>query len=100
MPADLGPSFRVITVNGSQAVTEGWGLGPPDITLLQFNQIEGTNTNAIEVRRVLSAEGLASSMSFSGARTTDRIWKQGLAAFDYGYDELDIVDRYERNGAS
>ena len=30
-PADFDASFRVVTINGSQAVTKAWGIEAPDL---------------------------------------------------------------------
>ncbi len=94
-PADFDDSFRVITINGSQMVTKGWGIEAPDVTLLQFNQIEGTNTNAVEVRRVLNGERTKMLYVLLWRKELQRL-EDGLKAFDYGYDKLEIVDRYRR----
>lgn len=94
-PAGFDSSFRVITVNGAQVVTAKWGIENPDITFMMFNQVRGTNTNALEVRRVLA-----------GKRTGTlylMLWRDGLPSlqeglrdFDYRYDNLHIIDRYQR----
>lgn len=95
LPADFDDSYRVITINGSQTVTGKWGIEVPDITFMQFNQISGTNTNAVEVRRVLN--GQRTKMLYV------LLWREGLPklveglqAFNYRYDKLQMVDRYER----
>ncbi len=56
LPAGFDERFSVITINGSQTVTAGWGLGPPDVTFLQPNQVEGTTDNARAVRTVLCGQ--------------------------------------------
>ncbi|NLS15515.1 membrane-anchored protein [Rhizobium sp. P40RR-XXII] len=94
-PADFDKSFRVITINGSQTVTKGWGIEAPDVTLVQFNQIEGTNTNAVEVRRVLNGERTKMLYVLLWRKERRRL-EDGLRAFNYGYDKLEIVDRYKR----
>ncbi|TXI10857.1 MAG: membrane-anchored protein [Rhizobium sp.] len=94
-PAGFDETFRVITINGSQVVTKSWGVEVPDVALVQFNQIEGTNTNAVEVRRVLSGER-AKMLYVLLWRKEFRRLEEGLRAFDYGYDKLEIVDRYRR----
>ncbi len=94
-PADFDESFRVITINGSQMVTKGWGIEAPDVTLVQFNQIEGTNTNAVEVRRVLNGERTKMLYVLLWRKEFQRL-EDGLKAFNYGYDKLEIVDRYKR----
>lgn len=95
-PADFDESFRVVTINGSQSVTKGWGIDVPDVTLLQFNQIEGTNTNAVEVRRVLSGERTRTLFVLLWRKDDRPRLEKGLRAFNYSYDRLTIVDRYER----
>lgn len=94
-PADFDESFRVITINGSQVVTKAWGAEVPDVALVQFNQIEGTNTNAVEVRRVLNGERVKMLYVLLWRDGRKRL-EDGLKAFDYRYDNLEIVDRYRR----
>ncbi len=95
-PAGWGPDFSVITINGSQSVIKAWGMAAPDITFLQFNQIEGINTNAVEVRRVLSGQRTGALYVFLWRKDDRPRLEKGLSAFDYTYDSLQIVDRYER----
>lgn len=95
-PAGLDPSYRVISVNGSQSVCAAWGISVPDITFMMFNQVEGTTTNAKEVRRVLSGRHTKSLYVLLWRRKEIVRLRKGLAAFSYGYDALTIVDRYER----
>jgi hypothetical protein len=94
-PVDFDNTFRVITINGSQAVSRKWGVAVPDVTLMQYRQLDGMNTNAIEVRRVLKGERTGMLYVL--------LWRKGLAslnahlnAFDYHYDKVQIVNRYER----
>jgi hypothetical protein len=94
-PAGFNDSFSVITINGSQSVTQGWGVDVPDVTLIQFNQIEGTNTNAVEVRRVLRGQRTRMLYILLWRDGFDRL-VNGLKAFDYGYDKMEIVNRYQR----
>jgi hypothetical protein len=95
LPEGFDDTFSVITVNGAQAVTKAWGIDTPDATFLQYNQVYGTNANAVAVRNALK-----------GKRT--RIlyvlrWNQGmkelidgLQSFDYAYDKLELVSRDQR----
>ncbi|MGY5808009.1 membrane-anchored protein [Rhizobium sp. LEGMi198b] len=94
-PADFDGTFKVITINGSQVVTKAWGIDVPDVTFVQFNQIEGTNTNAVEVRRVLNGQRTKKLYILLWRKGLERLEK-GLKAFDYRYDSLEIVDRYKR----
>jgi hypothetical protein len=94
-PVDFDDTFRVITINGSQTVTKGWGITIPDVTLVQFNQIEGTNTNAVEVRRVLNGERTKMLYVLLWRKEFQRL-EDGLKAFNYGYGKLEIVNRYKR----
>ncbi|MDI7862213.1 membrane-anchored protein [Rhizobiaceae bacterium n13] len=94
-PEGLDDSFRVLTINASQVVAQGWGIEQPDVTLMQFNQIEGTNTNAVEVRRVLSHQRTGLLYMLLWRHGLDRL-KAGLEAFDYRYEDLRLIDRYER----
>lgn len=95
-PLDFDASFRVITINGSQAATAAWGIAAPDVTLVQFNQIEGTNTNAVHVRRVLTGQKTGRLYVLLWRKEERQRLIEGLKAFDYRYAELEIVDRYER----
>jgi hypothetical protein len=95
MPKDFDDTFRVITINGSQAVTRTWGIEMPHVTLMQHRQLEGTNTNAEHVRRVL--QGQSTGVLYV------LLWRKGrkhlvqkLKAFDYRYADLQIVNRYKR----
>ncbi|MDL2409318.1 membrane-anchored protein [Rhizobium calliandrae] len=94
-PVDFDETFKVITINGSQVVTKTWGVEAPDVTFVQFNQIEGTNTNAVEVRRVLNGERTKKLYVLLWRKSRERL-ENGLKAFDYRYDHLEIVDRYKR----
>ncbi|PST23861.1 membrane-anchored protein [Mesorhizobium plurifarium] len=95
-PAGLDESFRIITVNGSQSVIGKWGVDAPDITMMMFNQVEGTTANAIEVRRVLKGQRTGTLYVFLWRKDDRARLEEGLRAFDYRYDRLEIVDRYER----
>lgn len=95
-PAGWSEDFSIITINGSQSVTAGWGVEAPDITLLQFNQIEGTNKNAVEVRRVLSGQRTGKLYVLLWRKDDRPRLEKGLRAFNYSYGDLQIVDRYER----
>lgn len=95
LPVGFDDSYRVITINGAQTVTRAWGIAAPDITFMMFNQVRGTNTNAVEVRRVLGGQKTGALYVL--------LWRDGLPslqaglkAFDYRYDTLSIVDRYQR----
>jgi hypothetical protein len=95
-PADFDRNFPVITINGSQATLANWGIAEPDVTFVQFNQIAGTTTNAIHVRRVLSGQKTRRLYVFLWRKEERQSLIDGLKAFDYRYDQLEIVDRYER----
>ncbi|MBO9096826.1 MULTISPECIES: membrane-anchored protein [unclassified Rhizobium] len=95
-PADFDDRFRVVTINGSQAVTEAWGIEEPDVTFVQFNQIEGTNTNAVEVRRVLNGKRTGALFVLLWRKDERERLERGLQAFNYKPRTLTIVDRYER----
>jgi hypothetical protein len=94
-PAGFNDAYRVITINGSQAVTKGWGIEQPDVTFIQFNQIEGKNTNAVEVRRVLTGQSTGKLFIMLWRDGLPRLEK-GLKSFDYRYGSMEIVDRYSR----
>lgn len=94
-PVDFDQSYVVISVNASQVVAKKWGREKPDISLMMFNQIEGRNTNAQEVRRVLKGERTGKLYVLLWRRKLARLVK-GISGFDYGYDYLQIVDRNRR----
>ncbi|TCQ08682.1 hypothetical protein C8J34_10370 [Rhizobium sp. PP-F2F-G36] len=95
-PDGWNGDFSVITINGSQSAIRAWGVDVPDITFMMFNQVEGTTTNAQEVRRVLSGQRTRSLYVLLWRKNARQRLVQGLKAFNYGYDDLVIVDRYER----
>jgi hypothetical protein len=95
-PIGLDDSYAIFTVNGSQSVALKWGIAVPDITFMMFNQVEGTTTNAQEVRRVLSGQRTKSLYVLLWRKNEIDRLRKGLEAFDYDYDHLTIVDRYER----
>jgi hypothetical protein len=95
-PQGFNDQFSIITINGSQSVTSNWRADPPDVTMMMFNQIEGTTKNAQEVRRVLSGHRTRALYVLLWRKDDRARLEKGLKAFDYGYDHLYIVDRYER----
>ncbi|WP_245480498.1 membrane-anchored protein [Neorhizobium sp. NCHU2750] len=95
-PVGLDETYTIFTVNGSQSVASKWGISVPDLTFMMFNQVEGTTTNAQEVRRVLSGTRTKSLYVLLWRRNEIDRLRNGLKAFDYNYDELTIVDRYQR----
>ncbi|WFU86285.1 membrane-anchored protein [Rhizobium sp. CC1099] len=95
LPAGLDRNFSIVTVNGSQAVTKNWGIERPDITFMQFNQIRGQNTNAVEVRRVLRGQSTKALYVFLWPEGEEAL-KAGLSAFHYQYESLTLVNKYER----
>lgn len=94
-PAGWDDHFRVITINASQAAAARWLTEKPDVTLMQFNQIEGQNTSAVEVRRVLTGHGTGVLIVLHWRHDLQRL-VDGLSGFSYSHDELQIMDRYER----
>lgn len=94
-PEGFDERYRTISVNGSQAVMEPWGVAAPDITFMQFNQIRGVNTNAVEVRRVLQGKRTGVLFVFLWREGRPAL-EEGLSAFNYSYDRLHLVDRYQR----
>lgn len=95
-PDGLDDTYCTITINGSQSATARWGIAVPDITMMMFNQIEGTAYNPREVRRVLRGQRTRALYLLLWRKNERERLERGLAAFDYGYDDLYIVDRYER----
>lgn len=95
LPKGFDERFAVLTVNGSQAIAKQWGIRKPDATFLQFNQVEGTNDNAVAVRRVLEGEETVLLHVIRWPFGEQRL-RDGLAAFNYRYDELRLVDQYQR----
>ncbi|WP_211596252.1 hypothetical protein [Paracoccus aestuariivivens] len=94
-PAEWDAGFRVITINASQIAARNWLIETPDVTLMQFNQIEGQNPNALEVRRVLRGQSTGLLYMLHWRHDLDRL-KHGLISFDYRYDQLRLMSRYER----
>src|SRR3954468_22893865 len=86
LPRDLDSRFWLITINGSQSVTTAWGLGPPDVTFLQPNNVEGMTDNALAVRSVLQDQGTRLLYVLRWKRGMARL-RRGLASFNYQYDE-------------
>ncbi|WP_236635910.1 hypothetical protein [Paracoccus aminophilus] len=72
-----------------------WLTETPDLTLMQFNQIEGMNANALEVRRVLAGQHTKRLCLLHWRHGLARL-EHGLAAFGYRYDELHLMSRYAR----
>ena len=94
-PAGWNTSFRVITINASQAAAGAWLTEKPDVTLMQYNQLEGLTTTACEVRRVLSGKRTGTLFVLHWQHDVPRL-QQGLARFDFGFDQLRLMSRYER----
>ncbi len=94
-PEGFGPHWMVFTINGSQSVAADWGVAVPDVTFLQFNQVEGKGSNATAVRRVLSGRRTRRLCVLRWKHDRERL-ERGLRAFDYGTDDLVIVGRYAR----
>jgi hypothetical protein len=94
-PVGFDEGYTTISVNGSQTAMASWGVSAPDITFMQFNQIRGVNTNAVEVRRVLNGKTTGTLYVFLW-REGRQALEEGLKAFNYGYGNLELVDRYSR----
>ncbi|WP_347266804.1 hypothetical protein [Paracoccus sp. (in: a-proteobacteria)] len=94
-PAGWDGNFRVISINASQMAARAWLSETPDVTLMQFNQIEGTNANAREVRRVLAGQRTGILYVIHWRHGLARL-QAGLAGFGYGCDSLRLMGRYER----
>jgi hypothetical protein len=94
-PVGFDQSFHIISINGSQSVIEAWGVEAPHTTFMMFNQIRGTNLNACEVRRVLSGRRTG-ELHLLLWRDGRQALEDGLRAFDYRYDHLNIINRYQR----
>ncbi|NTF08092.1 membrane-anchored protein [Agrobacterium rubi] len=95
MPVGFDRSYVTISINASQIVAKKWGVEKPDMTLMMFNQIEGTNTNAKEVRRVLNGERTGTLYVLLWQHSVRRL-KAGLGRFDYMYDDVRVADRNRR----
>jgi len=94
-PQGWNDSFRVLTINASQVAAQGWLTQPPDATLMQFNQIEGLNAAAVEVRNVLQHKKTGLLCVLNWRHELDRLVR-GLDTFDYRYNELMLISRHER----
>ena len=95
IPAGFNADFHVITVNGSQGVLDAWGIYVPDATFMQFNQVEGQTTNALHVRKVLNGKRTRLLYVVRWPKSLEQL-KQGIAAFNYGYDDLKLINRFKR----
>ncbi|WP_349434533.1 membrane-anchored protein [Pararhizobium sp. A13] len=95
LPDGFDSRFSVICVNGSQIVTADWGIDAPDVTFLQFNQVEGNGERATAVRRALSGKRCRILYVLRWPKSEARL-REGLAAFDYGFDELRLINQYDR----
>lgn len=95
IPTGMNSTYRLITINGSQQALDNWGDFSPNVTIMMFNQIEGTNANALEVRRVLNGRRTGKLLLMLWRHDKNRL-ETGLSAFNYGYKELIIIDRYSR----
>ncbi|NEJ02642.1 membrane-anchored protein [Rhizobium leguminosarum] len=94
-PIDLDATYRIISVNASQLALQSWGVDAPDITLMGYNEIEGTNRSAVEVRRVLRGKRTGFLYVLAWRHGHQRL-EEGVKAFGYGFEEAHIVDRYQR----
>jgi hypothetical protein len=95
MPVGLDDTFTIITVNASQYNARKWGVTVPDVTFMQYNQIEGTTENAINVRRILNGERTKSLYVLRWPHDLDRLEK-GLRNINYRYEQLNTLTRYDR----
>lgn len=95
VPVGFSKHFHVITVNGSQSVLDRWGVDSPDATFMQFNQVEGRTTNALHVRKVLNGKRTRLLYVVRWSKSFDLLQK-GLAAFNYTYDNVNVVNRFKR----
>lgn len=94
-PIGMNEHYQIITINGSQAAIKQWGIPKPDFTFLQHRPLHGDDVYSKEVRRVLTGERTGTLYVL--------LWRDGiqklnenLRRFDYGYDDVQIVNRYER----
>lgn len=94
-PHGFGPEMMVFTINGSQSVAARWGVDIPDVTFMQFNQIEGKGENAHAVRRVLYGRRTRRLCVMRWKKERARL-ERGLSVFDYHADDLVIVGRDNR----
>ncbi|MGO4483784.1 membrane-anchored protein [Rhizobium pisi] len=94
-PIGLDATYRIISVNASQLALQSWDIDAPDITLMGYNEIEGTNTSAVEVRRVLAGKRTGALYVLAWRHGRERL-EAGLKAIGYGCNEAHIVDRYQR----
>jgi len=94
-PIGLDATYRIISVNASQLALQSWGVDAPDITLMGYNEIEGTNKSAVETRRVLGGRRTGSLYVLAWRHGRERL-EAGLEAFCYRCTEVHIIDRYQR----
>ncbi|MDK4731557.1 membrane-anchored protein [Rhizobium sp. CNPSo 3490] len=94
-PLGLDSTYRIISVNASQLALQSWGIDAPDITLMGYNEIEGTNKSAVETRRVLGGKRTGSLYVLAWRHGRERL-QAGLEEFGYRCTEAHIIDRYQR----
>jgi len=94
-PHGWDDSFRVLTINASQVAAQAWLKQVPDVTLMQFNQIEGLNPAAVQVRKVLEHQRTGLLCILNWRHDLKRL-QRGIDAFHYSYDELKLISRHER----
>lgn len=94
MPVGFNASYRVISINGSQVVSQSWGRAKPDVTILTGKQLRGENTNAVSVRNALSGQATGLLLMFWNG-TVDEAAAE-LRNLDYRYDEFRILTNHER----
>lgn len=95
LPDGYQPNYHLLTINGSQSVTTGWGLADPDVTFLQYRQVYGSNDNAVAVRKALKDQSTGHLYVMRWTQSRKEL-EDGLAAFNYSYGHLHIVNRLQR----
>ncbi|NEJ03327.1 membrane-anchored protein [Rhizobium leguminosarum] len=91
----LNANYRIISVNASQLALQSWGVDATDITLMGYSEIEGTNTSAVEARRVLGGKRTGSLYVLAWRCGRERL-EADIKAFGYDFEEAHIVDRRQR----
>jgi len=87
-PPPAGLDWTFATVNGSQAILEGWGHSP-DLTLFGRTFIAGSPANA-ETRRVIRGHG-TKTLICVGARREYRYYSKAIEAIGYRPERVALM---------
>jgi hypothetical protein len=95
MPCGFDGSYHVITINGSQTVTERWGRAKPDVTFMTGKQVLGWNANAVSVRSVVEGRSTGLLIVTIWPRPIEAL-APALDHMDYQHDDLRVLTSMQR----